>query len=149
MEYGIQARSLYHKEDIKVLERVQKRATKMVYGYGDLNYKDIFEKATDAIDKGKTCYLDFTKAFDKVPHFRLIKKTKGTWSRWKCGKYIFSRLTGRRQRVFINGVSSSWLNVISGFPQGSVLKSLVFLIYNNDIVTDLFSKLCKFADDKK
>ena len=40
MEYGIQAWSPYHKEDIEVLERVQKRATKMVYGYGDLNYKD-------------------------------------------------------------------------------------------------------------
>ena len=63
--------------------------------------------------------------------------------------YFFSRLTGRRQRVVINGVSSSWGNVISGIPQGSVLGSLLLFIYINDIDTDLFSKICKFADDAK
>ena len=53
---------------------------------------EIFEEVTDAIDKGKPfdcIYLDFLKAFDKVPHLRLVKKIKGTWSRWKCGKMDF------------------------------------------------------------
>ena len=40
LEYRIQARSPYHKKDIEVLERVKKRATQIVYGFGDLNYKD-------------------------------------------------------------------------------------------------------------
>ena len=66
---------------------------------------------------------------------------------WQNG--FFSWLTGRRQRVVINGVSSSWGNVISGVPQGSVLGPLLFLIYINNIDTDLFSKICKFTDDTK
>ena len=64
-------------------------------------------------------------------------------------KWIFSWLAGRRQRVVINGVSSSWGNVISRVPQGSVLGPLLFFIYINGIDTDLFSKICKFADDTK
>ena len=61
----------------------------------------------------------------------------------------FSWLTGRRQRVVINGESSSRGNVIIEVPQGSVLGPLLFFIDINDIDTDLFSKICKFADDKK
>ena len=54
-----------------------------------------------------------------------------------------------RQHVVINGASSSWENVISGVPQGSVLGPLLFFIYINDIDTDLFSKIYKCADDTK
>ena len=61
----------------------------------------------------------------------------------------FSWLTGRKQRVVINSVSSKWGNVISGVPQGSVLGPLLFFIYINNIDTDLFSKTCKFGDDTK
>ena len=93
--------------------------------------------------------MDFAKAFDKVPHFRLIKKLKAHVVDGNVAKWIFSWLTGRRQRVVINGVFSSWGNVISGVPQDSVLGPLLFLIYIIDIDTDLFSKICKCADDTK
>ena len=66
---------------------------------------------------------------------------------WQNG--FFSWLTGRKQRVVINGVSFSWENVIIGVSQGSVLGLLLFSIYINDIDTHLFSKICKFADDTK
>ena len=55
----------------------------------------------------------------------------------------------RRQRVVINGVSSSWGNVIIAVLQGSALRPLLFLIYINNIDTDLFSKICKFSDETK
>ena len=61
----------------------------------------------------------------------------------------FSSLTGRRQRVAINDEFFSWGNDIIRVPQGPVLGPLLFLIYINDIDIDLFSKLCKFADDTK
>ena len=78
-----------------------------------------------------------------------MKKWKAHGVDGNVAKWILSRLTGRRQRVVINGVSSSWGNVIIWVPQGSVLGSLLFLIYINDIDIDLFSKICKFADDTK
>ena len=81
------------------------------------NLLEFFEKVTDAIDKGKPfdyIYLDFAKAFDKVCHFRLIKKLKAHEVDGNVAKWIFSWFTGRRQRVVINGESSSWGNVISG-----------------------------------
>ena len=103
----------------------------------------------DTIDKGKPCdciCLDFAKAFDKVPHFRLITKLKAHGVDGNVAKWILSWLTERRQRIVINGVTFSWGNVITGVPQGSVLGPLLFFIYINDIDTDVFSKICKFAD---
>ena len=70
----------------------------------------VFRESTDAIDKGKPfdfIYLDFAKAFDKDPHFRLIKKLKAHGVDGNVAKWIVSWLTGRRQRVVVNGVSSS------------------------------------------
>ena len=56
-------------------------------------------------------------------------------------------LTNKKQRVVLNGQSSSWANVKAGVPQGSILGQLLFLIYINDLSDDLSSNTKPFADD--
>ena len=56
-------------------------------------------------------------------------------------------LTGRQQRIVLNGQTSSWLNVTAGVPQGSVLGHLLFLIYINGLPDEITSSRKIFADD--
>ena len=60
-----------------------------------------------------------------------------------------SWLTGRKQRICINGSFSDWADVLSGVPQGSVLGPVLFSIFINDIDDGISSKILKFADDTK
>ena len=94
-------------------------------------------------------YLDFQKAFDKVPHNRLLSKVQDHGIRGNIHRWLRNWLSGRKQRVVINGSSSDWRDVISGVPQGSVLGPILFLIYVNDIDDGLNNKVSKFADDTK
>ena len=56
-------------------------------------------------------------------------------------------LSSRKQRVRLNGKTSSWINVHAGVPQGSILGPLLFLIYINDLSDNLTSNAKLFADD--
>ena len=71
-------------------------------------------------------FIDFQKAFDKVPHHRLLNKLYHYGIRGKIHEWISTWLT---QRVVINGYESSFAQVQSGVPQGTVLGPLMFLLY--------------------
>ena len=116
------------------------------------NLLEFFNTVFSEVDNFKSfdvIYLDFKKAFDTVPHQRLLEKLKAHGIRNKVLQWIRNWLLNRQQRVVINGECSEWANVTSGVPQGYVLGPLLFLIYINDIDNNITSNISKFADDTK
>ena len=100
------------------------------------------------MDEGSSVYviyLDFQKAFDKVPHQRLILKSHGMGN--SIINWIEQWITDRRQRVVVDGEVSSWKSVLSGVPQGSVLGHILFLVYIDDLEEGVTGNILKFADD--
>ena len=109
---------------------------------------------TEILDQGgclDVVYCDFMKAFDKVPHKRLIYKTEKYGISGNVLGWIHSFLNNRTQRVIINNDPSSYAPVSSGIPQGSVLGPILFVLYINDLpeVVDKDSYVYLFADDTK
>ena len=94
-------------------------------------------------------YLDYQKAFETVPHRRLLLKLEAYGITGAALSWIESFLTGRTQRVAVNGTLSEERAVLSGVPQGSVLGPILFLVFINDIVDDLETNIFLFADDSK
>jgi len=116
------------------------------------NLLTFLDKVTDCVDKGidvDVIFLDLAKAFDKVPHTRLMNKVRAHGIQGLIGNWIENWLKGRKQRVCIRGAGSAWIDVISGVPQGSVLGPILFLIFVNDLDCGVINWLLKFADDTK
>ena len=79
-------------------------------------------------------YTDLEKAFDKIPHKRLISKFSSYGLNKELIELITAFLINRKQRVSINIVFSDWADVDSGIPQGSLLEPVLFIIYINDVI---------------
>ena len=92
-------------------------------------------------------FLDFSKAFDRVPHERLLLKLHYYGVRGKLLSWIRDFLSQRTQQVILEGEKSNVANVTSGVPQGTVLGPLLFLIFINDLPECVSSHIRLFADD--
>ena len=104
------------------------------------------------IEEGKAfdlIYTDFSKAFDSVPHCRLINKLKTLGITGDVLGWIESFLTNRKQKVVVEGEMLSWTDVKSGIPQGSVLGPILFVVFINDMPNNVLSTCKMFADDAK
>ena len=105
-------------------------------------------KALDSHNSSHSLFLDFAKAFDSVPHERLLLKLDCLGIRGDLLNWFRSYLTNRSQRVLINGHYSEWLPVLSGVPQGSILGPLLFILYVDDLYSLIrSSSLRMYADD--
>ena len=116
------------------------------------NLLEALDDITSMVDEGlqvDEIFLDFKKAFDKVSHERLLYKLHHAGIRGSVLAWVTSFLKMRKQRVKVNGSVSSWADVTSGVPQGSVLGPILFVIFINDFPTLLQSSVKLFADDAK
>ena len=95
----------------------------------------------------RSVFLDISKAFDKVWHESLLYKLESMGISPELHNLLENYLSGRFQRVILNGQFSSWKPILAGVTQDSILGPLLFLIYINDLPNELKSNAKLFADD--
>ncbi|KAF2358335.1 Reverse transcriptase domain [Trinorchestia longiramus] len=150
IERLLKVRITKHRNDQNLINDTQhgfreKRSclTNLLDFFREVNRLYVRKKAIDLV------YLDFQNAFDKVPHERLMAKVEAHGIRGNYSRWIRNWLTSRTQRVVIHDQASDSTLVTLEVPLGSVLGSLLFIIYINDLDVGIISKINKFADDTK
>ena len=93
-------------------------------------------------------FLDYSKAFDTVPHKRLIQQVKSFGIQGEALEWISAFLSNRRQRVRVNGHLSEFKPVLSGVPQGSILGPVLFTLFVNNIPDVIKNIISMYADMK-
>ena len=95
-----------------------------------------------------SCFIDMAKAFDTVNHNILCKKLRKLGLSTNVLNWVKNYLAQRKQCTSANGITSSYLDICCGVPQGSILGPLFFIVYINDIKSSLNScKYLLYADD--
>ena len=107
---------------------------------------EIYQSFDEGFDV-RSVFLEISKALDKVWHDGIIFKLKQNGISGNLLSLLSNFLRNRKQRVLLNGQTSSWADVNAGVPQGSILGPLLFLIYKNDIADGLSSNAKLFAND--
>src|SRR6266516_733408 len=145
------------KEEIVNFLEINNRLTNSQHGFRNkrsclTNLLEFSERILEHVDGNEpvdVMFFDLQKAFDKVPHKRLLYKLYKIGIRGGVLEWIKEWLKDRKQRVVLNGEASSWIEVISGVSQGSVLGPVLFIIYINDIDENIVSRIRIFNDDTK
>ena len=110
----------------------------------------LVDHITNSSTQTDVIYLDISKAFDTIPHKELLDKVYSLGIKGKLWEWFKCYLSGRNQKILINGCLSPPLQVASGVPQGSILGPLLFIIYMNDLPSYISSaKSLMFVDDTK
>ena len=96
----------------------------------------------------RICFLDFSKAFDRIGYNLLIEKLVNLGARRSLIPWIINFLSNRKQRVKFDGAISDWLPVNAGVPQGTKLGPILFLVMVNNLrITSPDTRMWKYVDD--